>query len=62
MTRLEVLRAIGLLEGRSEAGDVCSLSVSFSCPPGMCCNSRNPCLECWRRWLNEETRLEVVTK
>ena len=59
MTRLEVLKAIDLVDGYSinEAAD--TLEEVFGCPTSVGCRDEIPCQECWRKWLNEETNLEV---
>lgn len=61
MTRLEVFRVTGLFTHViDDVIDECK--ESLGCPTGGECLDYISCQECWRRWLNEETNLEVVTK
>ena len=61
MTRLEVLKTIGLVDGYSINEVVDTLEEVFGCPPGVGCPTDDiPCQECWCAWLDEQTKLEVT--
>lgn len=58
MTRLEVFRATGLFtDVIDDVIDECN--ETFGCPTGGDCLDDVSCQECWRKWLSEETNLEV---
>lgn len=59
MTRLDALRASGLIDGKSIDDDIDTFNETFGCPTGVGCRDGIPCQECWRKWLNEETNLEA---
>lgn len=62
MTRLEVFRATRLFTYGSIDDVIDECNETFGCPTGGDCPDDVLCRECWRRWLNEETGLEVVAK
>lgn len=62
MTRLEVIRVIGLFSYGSIDDVIDESNETFGCPTGCDCPDDILCQDCWRKWLNEETDLEVVTK
>lgn len=62
MTRLEVFRATGLFIYGSFDDVIDECNETFGCPTGGDCLDGISCQECWRKWLNEETNLEVVAK
>lgn len=59
MTRLEVLRATGLFTYGSIDNVIDELNESLGCPTCCDCTVDISCQDCWRKWLNEETNLEV---
>lgn len=62
MTRLEVFRATGLFTYGSIDDVINECNEFYGCPPKSDCSDGILCQECWRKWLSEETGLEVVTK
>lgn len=62
MTRLEVFRKTGLFTYGSIDDVIDECNETFGCPTGGDCPDDILCQDCWRKWLNEETDLEVVTK
>lgn len=59
MTRLEVLRETGLFTYGSIDNVIDELNESLGCPTCCDCTVDISCQDCWRKWLNEETSLEV---
>lgn len=62
MTRLEVFRVTGLFTHESIENAIDEFNEFYGCPPKSDCPDGILCQECWRRWLSEETNLEVVAK
>lgn len=58
MTRLEVLNAAGLFSHESIDDAIDELNETFGCPTGVDCTVDISCQECWRKWLEEEVKLQ----
>lgn len=61
MTRLEVLREIGLFSHFGGIRQAAEEMANGLCTEAGTCGGKT-CTECFERWLIQETRLEVITK
>lgn len=61
MTRLEVLREIGLFSHFGGIQQAAEEMANGLCTEAGTCGGRS-CTECFEKWLVQETRLEVVAK
>lgn len=59
MTRLKVFRETGLFTYGPIDFVIDDCNKMFGCPTGVDCPDDILCQDCWRKWLNEETSLEV---